>query len=151
METFSYASPLDTVIPGIGSPLFALSVRQPWAWLIFHAGKDVENRRWSTRFRGRVLIHAAKSMTRMEYESARMYCVTRVPTDIEIPAMSALPLGGIIGSVEITGCVAYAPTSPWFTGPFGFMLKNPSPLPFKACRGSLGFWKPDQSLLTLPL
>lgn len=28
-------------------PRFALTVRQPWAWLIMNAGKDVENRSWS--------------------------------------------------------------------------------------------------------
>jgi len=37
----------------------ALSLTQPMAWAIFH-GKDVENRRWSTKFRGRVYIHASK-------------------------------------------------------------------------------------------
>lgn len=25
---------------------FALSVRQPWAWAIIFAGKDIENRSW---------------------------------------------------------------------------------------------------------
>lgn len=39
----------------------ALSIRQPWAWMILHAGKDIENREWPTRFRGRVLIHASKA------------------------------------------------------------------------------------------
>ena len=37
----------------------ALSIRQPWAWLILHGGKDIENRTWATKLRGRVLIHAA--------------------------------------------------------------------------------------------
>lgn len=27
-------------------PHLALSVRQPWAWAIIHAGKDIENRTW---------------------------------------------------------------------------------------------------------
>jgi hypothetical protein len=35
-----------------------LTVRQPWAWAIIHAGKAVENRRWSTDYRGPVAIHA---------------------------------------------------------------------------------------------
>lgn len=26
----------------------ALSIRQPWAWAILHAGKDIENRDWHT-------------------------------------------------------------------------------------------------------
>ena len=36
-----------------------LSLRQPWAWAVVHAGKSVENRRWNTNFRGEFLIHAA--------------------------------------------------------------------------------------------
>ena len=27
----------------------ALSLRQPWAWAVVHAGKSIENRRWNTR------------------------------------------------------------------------------------------------------
>lgn len=40
--------------------MLALSIRQPWASLILKAGKDIENRCWQTKVRGRVLIHAAK-------------------------------------------------------------------------------------------
>jgi hypothetical protein len=35
-----------------------LSVRQPWASLIVNGFKDVENRTWPTRYRGRILVHA---------------------------------------------------------------------------------------------
>ena len=38
----------------------ALSVRQPWAWAIIYAGKDVENRTWPTRYRGFVIVHASQ-------------------------------------------------------------------------------------------
>lgn len=33
-----------------------LTVKQPWASLIVHGIKDIENRSWQTNFRGRVLI-----------------------------------------------------------------------------------------------
>ena len=33
-----------------------LTVKQPWASLIVHGIKDIENRSWKTNFRGRVLI-----------------------------------------------------------------------------------------------
>ena len=36
----------------------ALTVRQPWAWAIVHAGKRIENRTRRTNFRGRFYIHA---------------------------------------------------------------------------------------------
>jgi ASCH domain len=42
----------------------APSIRQRWAWLIVNGHKDIENRAWPTKFRGRVLIHASKGMTR---------------------------------------------------------------------------------------
>ena len=48
----------------------ALSIRQPWAWLIVNGHKDIENRSWPTRFRGPVLIHAAKGMTMSSTKSA---------------------------------------------------------------------------------
>jgi hypothetical protein len=57
----------------------AIAVRQPFAWAIIHAGKDVENRRASARrlFESavgeRVLIHASKGMTAAEYENAAAF------------------------------------------------------------------------------
>lgn len=39
----------------------AITIKQPWASLIVHGIKDIENRTWLTHFRGRVLIHAAGS------------------------------------------------------------------------------------------
>lgn len=126
----------------IGMPdLPALSIRQPWAWLIFHAGKDIENRNWRSNFRGRVLIHAAKGMTRMEYEEARMFLVTQIRREIELPQYSELQRGGIVGAVDITGCWVKHP-SPWFVGFYGFSLSNREPLPFVPCRGALGFFRP---------
>ena len=46
----------------------ALSIRQPWAWLIVCGHKPLENRSWPTPYRGPLLIHAAKGMARVEYE-----------------------------------------------------------------------------------
>ena len=91
-----------------------------------HEGKDVENRNWSTRFRGPVLIHAGKG-------------VDADDRDYVTPEMSR---GGIVGMVEIVDCVT-AMDSRWFCGLYGFVLRNPQPLVFVPCRGALGFFKPD--------
>ena len=40
--------------------LSCLTVRQPWAWLLTHGVKPVENRTWKTSYRGPLLIHAGK-------------------------------------------------------------------------------------------
>lgn len=124
--------------------MIALSIRQPWAWLILHGWKDIENRDWTTRFRGRVLVHAAKGMTLPEYFNCRdLAAELGVPV---FPEPEQLPRGGIVGSVEITACVTDS-ASPWFVGRYGFMLRDPLPLPFVPWRGQLGFFEvPDDAL-----
>lgn len=118
----------------------ALSIRQPWAWAIFHAGKDVENRDWSTRLRGRIAIHAAKGMTDDEYWNARLIIGSCTDLQIYPPKKSELARGAIIGTVEIVDCVSRS-GSPWFFGEYGFVLRNPIALPEPIeCKGALGFW-----------
>jgi hypothetical protein len=36
-----------------------LSIRQPGAYLTTRGSKDIENRSWSTKYRGPFLVHAA--------------------------------------------------------------------------------------------
>jgi hypothetical protein len=116
----------------------ALSIRQPWAHMILHYGKDIENRTWSTPVRGRVLIHASKGMTANEWADAWEYAEGAVGPE-DIPHCNQIKRGGIIGSVEIVACVP-RDESQWFEGPFGFVLRNPAPLPFFPCPGRLGFF-----------
>lgn len=122
----------------------AISIRQPWAWLILHAGKDIENRDWHTNFRGRILVHASKGMTRDEYEDALMTAKSisldhPFPEGLTLPAFDDLPRGGIVGSVEVVDCVA-ASASPWFFGRYGFVLRDPKVLPFAPYKGALGLF-----------
>jgi hypothetical protein len=122
----------------------ALSIRQPWAWLIIHGGKDIENRTWKTNVRGRILVHAAKGMTHDEYDAA-MECAIfggNLAPDA-LPNYDQLQRGGIIGSVEIIDCVS-ASKSPWFFGRYGFVLRDSQPLPFHPCSGRLGFFEVQQ-------
>lgn len=120
--------------------MMALSIRQPWADAIVYHGKDVENRSWPTRYRGPVLIHAAKAWGPEE----RATLAELIARDM-MPFTSAPQLGGIIGRAEIVGCVT-AMDSRWFHGPYGFVLRNAEPLPFLPCRGALGFFEPDVEL-----
>jgi len=120
---------------------FCLSVRQPWAWLICNGGKDIENRNWPTHFRGRVLIHAGKTMTRADYQACCLF-VAGMRSAWRLPAYDILrqQCGGIVGETEIVGCLLKS-DSPWFCGEFGFLLKNSKPLSFMPCKGQLGFFK----------
>ena len=119
--------------------MIALSIRQPWAWLILNAGKDIENRSWPTKYRGRVLIHASKGMTRDEYQDATDFLYSAVRWSGEMPSFEQLERGGVVGSVEIADCVRSSP-SRWFVGEYGFVLRDPIILPFRPFRGALGFF-----------
>ena len=122
--------------------MLALSVRNPWAWMIIHADKDVENRDWPTKVRGRILIHAAKTMTVEEWRHAWNFSLgTSAPVNANLAGITrgTIQCGGIIGSVEIYACVTEF-RSHWFMGKYGFLLSNPRPLPFTPWRGRLGFF-----------
>lgn len=117
----------------------ALSIRQPWAWLILHGGKDIENRSWSTKFRGTVLIHASKGCTKAEFEDASEFAWSIGVDTKKMPGWKQIERGGIVGSVEIVDCVDNS-ESQWFFGDFGFVLRNPKILTFHPFIGALGFF-----------
>lgn len=137
--------------PPEGVPVPALSVRQPWAWAIIHAGKPVENRSEPSVRNGgmremigkRIAIHAAKGMTRDEYESAASFMSS---IGVTCPRAADLDRGGIIGHVHVDGVVKEH-ASPWFFGPRALVLSDPVPVPFIGASGQLGMfpWSPNFS------
>lgn len=127
----------------------ALSLRQPWAWMVVHGGKTIENRKWNTTRRGPILIHAAKGMTKAEYDSA-VYFAHVVNPELAIPDMAKLLRGGIIGRARIVDVLEpclpsngrYPCTHGWhMPEQHGFVLEDIEPLPFRPLRGELGFFK----------
>lgn len=138
----------------------ALSIRQPWAWAILYAGKDIENRDWQPRnpglrFRGEFLIHASAGMTRREYEEFLHFAHVigaecPFPSGLTLPAFDALPRGGIVGKARIVGVVDRY-ESPWFFGTKGLVLADAQPLPFTPLKGALGFFDvPDNITFGAP-
>ena len=113
----------------------ALSIRQPWAYLIVTGHKDVENRTWKTSLKGRIAIHAGKNFDREGYEWVK----SSFPF-IPLPLPEEFERGGIIGEATITGCVD-ALDSPWFFGPHGFTVENGKVVDFIPCKGKLGFFE----------
>lgn len=124
----------------------AITVKQPWASLIVHGIKDIENRTWSTKFRGRVLIHAAKKEDTLAIDVISCFdgeTARKLWFDIND---NKLPLGSIIGSVEIVDCVInyesiWAQKSSKETTIYNWVLANPIlfPEPILA-KGKLSFW-----------
>ena len=130
-------------------PPLALSVRQPWAWAILHAGKDIENRskgsiRAGRMKPGRIALHAASGMTQAEYD----WALWRMAQDgVTVPPPETLPRRAIIGAVEVVEIITHS-DSPWFGGKAGLRLADPvacDPIPAK---GELGYftWEPGGDL-----
>lgn len=114
----------------------ALSILQPWAWLIINGHKDVENRSWPTRFRGRFLVHAGKKWGREQEED-----LARVRAQLpKLIIPDRFDVGGIVGTATVIDCVSRSP-SPWFFGPWGFVLEKPATCPFIPYRGQLGWFE----------
>ena len=118
-----------------GLPDVALSILQPWAWLIVNGYKDVENRVWPTKFRGRSLIHTGKGFDLEAHGDFMKDAKWRRL----MPKLGDFDRGGIVGAATLTGCVE-SHSSEWFHGPFGFALRDAAPLPFMALSGAQQFF-----------
>lgn len=135
-----------------------ITIKQPYADVIVEGIKDIENRTWPTKFRGRVLIHAsamqvkARNVNYPHNEIWQMF----VPKDNLMRAyFSKNTTSAIVGSVEIIDCVINHPSA-WaekcepiyrfgtdkiVQATYNWVLANPikfpEPIPAK---GKLSFW-----------
>jgi hypothetical protein len=152
----------------INPEMYALSVKQPYAWLICAGYKDVENRSWkigrssrhgpySTYHQAnftidlpcRIYVHSGKGKD-IDAIDMILYCQWDwFPHDAEdaifdFEDANSWSLGAIIGEVDIVDCIKDS-KSPWAVeGQYHFILKNPvlykEPI---LCPGRLGFFKPS--------
>lgn len=141
-------------------PQRCLTVKNPWAYLIVHGIKDVENRTWKTNYRGNVFIHAsAQSVSPLEVLTREQF----LAIDLHIMPMidSYFETSRIIGSVEIVDCVLNT-KSIWTAinkpssnkeevfgesvelGGYKWILRNPVVFEESILnvRGKLNLWKP---------
>ena len=137
----------------------ALSIKQPWAWLICSGYKDIENRNWkigrnprhgqytsydvanfSINLPKRIYVHAGKKPDIVGSGVIIADCLDH-ESWTKYGAVAEFSYGAIIGEVDIIDCVAKS-NSPWFVGKYGFVLANPvlyeKPIPY---RGALGFFE----------
>lgn len=147
----------------------ALSLTQPWAFLVVHEPeltpwlplKDIENRRWNTKFRGDFLVHAAKGMRKTDYEAAVAFVRDAIGSGaaLQIPPPGALMRGGFVGRARLVDVIP--PCTPnvasvvpcrcgrrWhMSEQYGFVLADVVALPFHPYSGALGFFNvPDDKL-----
>ena len=125
----------------------ALTLYQPWAWIVVHGPKRVENRRWAPWpgvIGQRIAIHAG-----LTYDGDGERFIRS--KGIEPPAPEQLDRGAIIGTAIVTGFVRSgdlpglsplpADQMPWFFGPVGWLLDDAQVCTPWPCRGALGLWR----------
>lgn len=129
----------------------ALSIRQPWAWLIVNGHKDIENRDWATPFRGRFLVRAGKTLPRSYYDEFvdTVDMAGFAPSGIVLPSFDDLRAlcGGFVGWSTVVDCVREHP-SPWkMDGSYGFVLRDSTPIPFVPYSGRLGWFNVPEGIV----
>lgn len=120
----------------------AISIKQPWASLIAHGIKDIENRTWKCpqKYIGqRVLIHASNKP-----DGWRELPLNFRQRDLSKGfSFDNLPKGSIIGSVVISDCVQNHPSVWAEKGCWKWVLRDAVLFdkPILNVKGKLGFWE----------
>lgn len=112
----------------------ALTICQPWAHLIVHGEKRIENRRWYTDHRGQLAIHTGKSKAWLGTAG-----------DDE-PPRDKLVYGAVIGVAELVDCVRVENLPPHLAsrfaeGPWCWVLDKVRAVRPVSCRGERGLWE----------
>lgn len=128
----------------------AVSTKNPWAYLIALGIKDIENRTWQTRYRGKIYIHASAKIVKPEFSVEQSLAISnRIAPEEFMPIQSA-----IIGEAEIIDCVINHPSiwaektdfsQPDPTSIWNWVLANQIMYdrPILNVKGKLSFWEPD--------
>ena len=141
----------------------ALSIRQPWAHLVATGSKPIENRTWSTPYRGLVLIHASLGTSRVEHREATGFALS---LGVHVPQADDLSRAGFVGVANLVDVLAPwesaalaakrigAPRSwlDWWQRDghcYGFVFRDARPAPFSPYKGKLGLFNvPDNLVIT---
>jgi activating signal cointegrator 1 len=120
----------------------ALTICQPYAELIARGEKTIENRTWSTPFRGLLFIHAGKSRAWMAPEDPDLY--------------PEIAFGALVATARLVACLdiayewpeayAHLKANEHANGPWCWILEDVNriePIPY---RGAQGLWAVPSSV-----
>ena len=125
----------------------ALSIRQPWCWLILDGHKTIEVRHWATPFRGYFALHASKIFDEDGFEYLKSL--------MSIPAREEYPKGVICGYAYLFEVKDFSDrdvftllkdrhlNNPdwWHPSMHGFVLQEITLIPHIVSKGKLGLYK----------
>lgn len=133
----------------------AISLRQPWAWLVASGHKPIEFRNRGSSFRGECYIHAAKTIDKKAFP----WIANNIPIDVirafmvnGLPDPGMFITGKIIGKARVVDCLTIdqalevRPQDVWLLAARGslgkraFLIESPVYFPPEAhvpCRGKV--------------
>lgn len=122
----------------------ALTLIRPWEIPVVHGWKQIENRKWRP-FRsiiGKLIaVHAGVTYDHDAAMTILKVMRETVCSSATDAAQKESRASCIVGVVRVTNVLTES-DSPWFTGPFGWVLEDAQalkePIP---CSGMLGLWK----------
>ena len=132
------------------SARLALTLKHPWPFAVCHMGKRIENRSWLPGARlsegewffihgGRVPMgEALEDLADIGRWLLRTYGVPPGWNDVKL--FEVVACKGLVAAARFGGAVTKH-DSPWFEGPYGWVLSEvvvlPEPVP---CKGAQGLW-----------
>lgn len=111
----------------------AISLIQPWASMIASGKKTIETRKWSTKYRGDILIVASKSPKIPGLPTGKALCIARI---IDCKPMKI--------EDEAAACCEIYP------GAFAWSLDNIRPIEPFDLKGQLGIYEVELSAISVP-
>jgi len=115
----------------------ALSIRQPWAWLLTSEQKTIETRTWLLNYKGPIAIHAPK-----QFASNAIH----LPVQL-LKGQQWQRRGGIVGMCIVKDCRRFHEGDeqqalvPFESGLFSILIEKPITLPILVpCQGQLGLF-----------
>lgn len=153
----------------------ALTIREPWAWAILWAGKDIENRKWVPdakllRPGGRLAIHAAmepvdnwdEAVAQIHEASGGLFAAIDHLREVRVPRWEDMAHGAVVGTVVFDGLglltrggtivsqvSGYVVENPWASsGSAWWRLAEPQAIqPPIPCKGKQGLWNLPRKVL----
>ena len=127
-----------------GQKMKAISLKQPWAWLMVNGYKMPEFRNRRDSFRGECYVHASKQMDKTAFDWIAMHIpfpyIKEFMTN-RLPPLGMFNVGKIIGKFTVMDCLPVAlarekyPNDIWLKmagdslGKYAFITESPISLP----------------------
>ncbi len=133
----------------------ALTIHQPFAWAIFNAGKNIENRNWrppQELIGQRIAVHVSQPQRWPNHEEweriSVVICARQRGLCLDdFPDPTMMERGSVIGTIEIgavTDTQEFGVASWWYddASRYAWWIRKPRTLEVPIqCRGNQGLWR----------